>query len=55
MKKDVFTVSREQFLAQKRLKESINSIPKKNKAKFYTDLLDLIELAHGDNYEDYSI
>lgn len=50
--KDQFKVAREQYLAQKSLRESINSIPKKNKQKFYSDLLDLIERAHGDDYYD---
>lgn len=41
------------FLLQKQLQTKINSIPKQNKLKFYSDLLTLIELAHGEDYEDF--
>lgn len=41
------------YLAQKQLRQSIQSIPKKNREKFSLDLIKLIDLAHGDNYEDY--
>lgn len=43
----------EQYQAQKIMKKRIQNIPKKNKEKFAHDLLKLIDLAYGDNYEDY--
>lgn len=39
---------------QRNLQKKINHIPKKNKSKFMLDLLELIELAYGDDYENFS-
>ena len=43
------------YLAQKMLRDKINSIPKKHKAKFSQDLLTLIDKAHDDDYESFNI
>lgn len=45
---------RDLYLAQKRVKHSIKTIPKKNKHKFAVDLLKLIEKAHEGNYENFN-
>lgn len=42
------------YLAQKMLREKINSIPKQNKEKFSRDLIILIDKAHEDNYENFN-
>lgn len=46
---------RDIYLAQKELKNKINSIPKKNKQKFAVDLLKLIEYAQKDDYENFNL
>lgn len=43
------------FYQQQQLRKQIAKIPKKNKLKFYSDLLILIEKAQGDNYGDYDL
>lgn len=48
------TTPRDLYLAQKRVKASIKSIPKKNKQKFAVDLLKLIEKAHEADYENFN-
>ena len=40
---------------RQQLNNSIKTIPKKNKAKFQSDLLYLIEMAHEDDYANYKI
>lgn len=39
--------------AKKELQNNIKHIPKKNRFKFYCDLLKLIEHAKKENYENY--
>ena len=43
------------YLAQKKLRDSLMSIPKKNKQKFSLDLIKLIDFAHDDNYNNLEI
>ena len=43
------------YLAQKMLRDKINSIPKKHKSKFSADLVKLIDKAHEDDYENFEI
>lgn len=42
------------ILAQRMVRDKINSIPKKNKQKFSVDLLKLIEKAHEGDYENFN-
>lgn len=42
------------FLAQRQLRDKINSIPKHNKQKFAVDLVKLIEYAQKDDYDDFN-
>ena len=42
------------YLAQKMLRDKINSIPKENKAKFSQDLLTLIDKAHDEDYQSFN-
>lgn len=46
---------RQMYLAQKRLKDEMKKIPKKNKRKFSVDLIKLISLAQQDDYDNYNL
>lgn len=39
---------------ERQLQKKISRIPKQNKSKFMLDLLELIELAYGEDYENFS-
>lgn len=43
------------FLRKRAFEQSIRSIPKQNKFKFYADVMYLIDLAHEDNYNEVKI
>ena len=48
-------MSREKYIAMKEFRKSIESIPKKNRQKFFVDLLKLIEFAHEGDYENFDL
>ena len=45
----------EKYQLQKYLEQEISKIPKKNKHKFSTDLLKLIQLAQKGNYDQFEL
>ena len=42
------------FILRRQIEDRINKIPKKNKSKFQSDYIKLIELAQRDDYEDFN-
>ena len=43
------------YQLRRRIDDKINKIPKRNKLKFHSDYLKLIELAQKDDYENFEL
>lgn len=45
---------RDLYLAKKEFSSQLKKIPKKNKEKFFNDLLKLVQYAQKDDYENFN-